>query len=216
MPIPETCNRLQQRGNIASIAALLNAGAPPYNFLDISGSKLELHRRPPVLDDLGFRLLHRTVKRTHAQDQLGSRGLGKEHTKRLTTSELQHIDLESCLEFVLLGERGAASRYHMDVLNGTWVQVVSRFKLWFVPTRPVTGQEASEFGEIRDACIPPVHLFRAVLLRPRDTLIIRSGYLIPHFVRTGEDSLIVGGMEWTSDSVPSDLEQLRFIIPRYN
>jgi hypothetical protein len=47
-------------------------------------------------------------------------------------------------------------------------------------------------------------------------LIMRPGYLIPHFVLTGEDSLMIGGMEWTTDSIPLVLNQLRFIIPRYN
>jgi len=216
MSIPEVCNRLEQRGSTASLPTLLDAGTPPYNFLDISGSKLELHRRPVLLDDLNLRLLHRAVKRIDAHHQPGSRDLGKEHVKRRSTSELQHVDLESCLAFLLLGERGAASGYHMDVLDGTWVQVVTGFKLWFVPTRRVTELEANKFGKEGDAWTPPVDLFRAVLLRPGDMLIMRPGYFVPHFVLTGKDSLAMGGMEWTRDSVPSVLEQLRFIIPQYN
>jgi hypothetical protein len=216
MPISDFRNRLDERRSNASIPTLLDAGAPPHNFLDISGSKLELYRRPTVLDTLKLRLLDRTGKWARAQSYRGPGALGKEYAEHCSTSKLQHVDLESCLKFVLYGERGAASGYHMDVLNGTWIQVLSGFKLWFVPTRPITDQEASQFGEKGIAWDPPVDLFRAVLLCPGDMLIMRPGYFTPHFVVTGQDSLMMGGMEWTAESVPSVLEQLKFIIPRYN
>ncbi|KAI0570192.1 hypothetical protein Alg130_11324 [Pyrenophora tritici-repentis] len=216
MSVKDFCARLDQRRNTVSAQRLSVAGLPPYNFLDISGSKLEFHRRPPVLDDLNFHLLGRAVARVRANHHRGLRALGKEHLTSRPTSELQHVDLESCLRFVLFGERGAASGYHMDVLNGTYISAVSGFKLWFVPSRPLSEQETREFGEEGSSWNPPVDLFKAVLMRPGDMLIMRPGYLIPHFVLTGEDSLMMGGMEWTTDRVPSVLNQLRFIIPRYN
>ena len=82
----------------------------------------------------------------------------------------------------------------MDVLNGTYVLAVSGFKLWFVPSRPLSEQEAREFGKEGPSWKPLVDLFQAVLIRPGDILIMRPGYLIPHFVLTAEDSLMMGGM----------------------
>jgi hypothetical protein len=216
MSVNNFCTRLEQRRSTESAQRLSVAGLPPYNFLDISGSKLEFHRRPPILDDLKFRLLGRAVTRVYANHHRGLRALGKEHLKSRPISELQHVDLESCLKFVLFGERGVASGYHMDVLNGTYVLAVSGFKLWFVPNRPLSEHEAREFGEEGPGWEPPVDLFQAVLIRPGDMLIMRPGYFIPHFVLTGEDSLMMGGMEWTTDRIPYVLNQLRFLIPRYN
>jgi hypothetical protein len=216
MSVKGFCDRLEQRRNMKPMQRLSVAGLPPYNLLDISGSKLEFHRRPPVLDDLKFHLLGRAIARIHANHQRGLRALGKEHLKSHPISGLQHADLQSCLKFVLFGERGAASGYHMDVLNGTYVLAVSGFELWFVPSRPLSEQERREFGEEGSSWNAPVELFRAVLMRPGDMLIMRPGYLIPHFVLTGEDSLMIGGIEWTTDSIPLVLNQLRFIIPRYN
>lgn len=216
MFVKDFCARLDQRHNTEPLQRFSVAGLPPYNFLDISGSKLEFHRRPPVLDYLNLDLLGRAIARVHANHQRGLKALGKERLKSHPISELQQVDLESCLKFVLFGERGAASGYHMDVLNGTYVLAVSGFKLWFVPSRPLSEQETREFGEEGPGWNAPVDLFQAVLMRPGDMLIMRPGYLVPHFVLTGEDSLMMGGMEWTTDRVPSVLNQLRFIIPRYN
>jgi hypothetical protein len=139
----------------------------------------------------------------NAQNASKRKALGKEHFKANRVSKLQQVDVESCLRFVLYGERGAASGYHTDVLNGTYVVALSGFKLWFIPGRPLSNQEAEDFGNAGTAWKPPADLFRAVLLRPGDMLIMRPGYLIPHFVLTGEDSLMTGGMEWTVDSVPA-------------
>jgi hypothetical protein len=135
-------------------------------------------------------------------------GIGKTTMKKKTAVEdIQHVDLESCLKSVLYGERGVISGYHADVLNGTYVVVVSGYKLWFVPSRRLTELEETEFGSQGPNWQPPPDLFRAVLLRPGDTLVMRPGYLIPHFVLTGEDSLTIGGMEWVVDSLPSIMEQ---------
>ena len=87
-----------------------------------------------MLDHLNFHLLGRAVARVHANYHHGSRALGKEYLTSRLISELQHVDLESCLRFVLFSERGAASSYHVDVLNRTYVLAVSGFKLWFVPS----------------------------------------------------------------------------------
>jgi hypothetical protein len=150
-------------------------------------------------------LLGRTIARVHAVHDRGLRALGKEHLESRLIDELKHVNLELCLRFVLFGERGAASGCYMDVLNGTHLLAVSGFKLWFVPSRPISEQEAREFGEEGPSWKPPVDLFQAVLIRLGDMLFIRLGYLIPHFVLTAEDSLMMGGIEWTSDSVPSVL-----------
>jgi hypothetical protein len=144
MSIDDFCARLNQRSSTHATQRLLAAGVPPYNYLDISGSKLEFHRRPPILDNLELRLLGRAVSRIYANHH---HGLGKEHVEHRPVSELQHVDLESCLKFVLFGERGVASGYHMDVLNGTYIMAVYGFKLWFVPSRPLSDQEAIEFGQ---------------------------------------------------------------------
>jgi hypothetical protein len=93
--------------------------------------------------------------------------------------------------------------------------VVSGYKLWFVPSRRLTPLEETAFGSQGTNWQPPEDRFRAVLLRPGDTLVMRPGYMIPHFVLTGEDSLTIGGMEWVADSLPSIMQQLKFIIPRY-
>jgi hypothetical protein len=135
MSVKDFCARVHQRRDTESAQRLSVAGLPPYNFLDISGSKFEFHRRPPVLDDLNFHLLGRAIARVHANHHRGLKALGKEHLESRPISELQHVDLQSCLKFVLFGERGAASGYHIDVLNGTYVLAVSGFKLWFVPSR---------------------------------------------------------------------------------
>lgn len=123
------CARLDQRRNTVSAQSLSVGGLPPYNFLDISGSKLEFYRRPLVLNNLNFHLLGRAVARAHTSHYRGLRALGKEHLTSRPISELQHVDLESCLRFVLFGERGAASSYYIDVLNRTYVLAVSGFKL---------------------------------------------------------------------------------------
>jgi hypothetical protein len=82
-----------------------------------------------VLDHLNLHLLGRAIARVHANHRRGPKALGKEHLESRPIAELQHVDLESYLKFVLFGERGAASGYHMDVLNGTYVPAVSGVKL---------------------------------------------------------------------------------------
>ncbi|KAG9186455.1 hypothetical protein G6011_09563 [Alternaria panax] len=73
MSVKGFCDRLEQRRTTESAQRLSVAGLPPYNFLDISGSKLEFHRRPPVLDDLNFHLLGRATARSDKTQQATSR-----------------------------------------------------------------------------------------------------------------------------------------------
>jgi hypothetical protein len=62
-----------------------------------------------------------------------------------------------------------------------------------VLSRPLGKQEAKDFGEEGPGWKPPVDLFQAVLIRPGDMLIMRPGYLIPQFLLTVEDLLMMGG-----------------------
>jgi hypothetical protein len=167
-----------------------------YNLLNLSGDKMKsFSDRPLALYMIGMTLLRDILDmaegqydRDHTQEGIGKTTM-KDRKKKTTAEDIQHVDLESCLKFVLYGERGVISGYHADVLNGTYVVVVSGYKLWFVPSRRLTEPEETAFGLQGTNWQPPEDLFRAVLLRPGDTLVMRPGYLIPHFVLTGEDSL---------------------------
>jgi hypothetical protein len=218
MPGQEFAERIQYR-TARPESRQLGRDKKIYNLLNLAGDKMSWHRRHPALDAMGMRLLGHILDMVKAQyDRDHTReGIGKTTMKKKTAVEdIQHVDLESCLKFVLYGERGVISGYHADVLNGTYVMVVSGYKLWFVPSRRLTELEETEFGSKGPNWQPPPDLFRAVVLRPGDTFVMRSGYLNPHFVLTGEDSLTIGGMEWVVDSLPSIMQQLKFIIPRYN
>jgi hypothetical protein len=125
----------------------------------------------------------------------------------------RNIDLEACIRFVLFGERASLSLYHVDVLNGTWVQCLSGVKGWYVYQGPWTSKEQAEFRDYGTQWKPAAGTMKMILLEPGDTLIMRPGHLVIHAVLTLEDSLMAGGMMWpeSAKELEALFENLQYI-----
>ncbi|KAF2122015.1 hypothetical protein BDV96DRAFT_562796 [Lophiotrema nucula] len=182
----------------------------PKNFLSLSGFTLHDSLEPSALRQLGFDLLKDLLMRIRSKFQKidgSSDPAGKEQRKVYYLS-----DLEACLSFLLYGQRGSLSMWHMDILNGTWVRCVSGIKLWFVYTGPFDEEAKEAFAKWGTHWTPPKGTVKCYVLKPGDTLIMRPGYPIAHSVISLEDSLMTGGMMWPRSGIAPVLENLSYIM----
>ncbi|OJD33798.1 histone-lysine n-methyltransferase ezh1 [Diplodia corticola] len=124
-------------------------------------------------------------------------------------------DLASCSRFLLYAARGAASGPHVDLLTGTWVQVLSGLKLWPIVTG-LSDEERREFEKNGSDWVPPSEKTRVVLLEPGDLLVMPPGCPTPHAPITVRDCLMHGGMFWDEKSVVDTMESISWIVQNPN
>ncbi|KAF2870600.1 hypothetical protein BDV95DRAFT_462850, partial [Massariosphaeria phaeospora] len=130
-----------------------------------------------------------------------------------TVTPMRTIDCEACLRFALFGERYSYSGWHMDILNGTYVTIVTGLKAWFIYTGPWTDKEKTEFSQKGMTWTPAPGTVKMIVLRPEDTLVMRPGFPVIHAVLTLDDSLAAGGMIWANTAIPKIMENLAYILP---
>ncbi|KAF2741701.1 hypothetical protein M011DRAFT_413993 [Sporormia fimetaria CBS 119925] len=163
-------------------------------------------REPDAISILRYRLLS-------FLSQKPSTPLPKEaHPGKESVRPAQLIDIEACLQFLLFGERGCFSSYHMDILNGTWVQCKTGLKLWLIYCGEWDETVQSSYGEQGLEWNPTPGSVQGILLRPGDTLIMRPGYPVIHAVLTIEDAFMTGGMIWSENSIGNIMANLEFIL----
>ncbi|KAK7177461.1 hypothetical protein PSPO01_16489 [Paraphaeosphaeria sporulosa] len=130
MLLEDFFGRVTERGQHPELQRIEAEGKDPINVLSLSAEILgSAFREPEAVTTLRYRLLSVLSKRSigHSTET----GVGK-----LSVQPARLVDLEACLKFLLYGERGSFSGYHMDVLNGTWVQCKTGLKLWLVYCGP--------------------------------------------------------------------------------
>jgi hypothetical protein len=126
------------------------------------------------------------------------------------------VDLESCLRFALLAERGALTLTHLDILNGTWATCLTGAKFWCLYQGEWDQETRSAFASEGLWWTPEKGTVRGVYLGPGDTLIMRPGFLIGHSVLTLDDCIMAGGMMWSMDDIGKIMGNLEYIMGHAN
>ena len=133
------------------------------------------------------------------------------------------IDLQSCIHFMIFGQAGAISSWHMDAIGPyTWITLEPNaigkpadhvLKLWaYVRTDhlPVEEQKAIMEAFIREGgdFQPPRHLIKVLCLIAGDTLIMPPGTI--HAPITVTDCLFRGGMVMQKREMRRSMQAWRF------
>jgi hypothetical protein len=206
MLLEDFFGRVTERGQHPELRCIQAEGKDPVNVLSLSAEILgSAFREPEAITTLRYRLLSFLSKRSIGHST--GAGVGK-----LSVQPAQLVDLEACLKFLLYGERGSFSGYHMDVLNGTWVQCQTGLKLWLVYCGPWDEAVQQSYAEDGLNWKPAPGTVQGILLRPGDTLIMRPGYPVIHAVLTIEDSFMTGGMIWPEGSVAQVMTNMGYIL----
>ena len=206
MLLEDFFGRVTERGQHPELRRIQAEGTDPINVLSLSAEILgSAFREPEAITTLRYRLLSVLLKRSigHSTET----GVGK-----LSVQPTQLVDLEACLKFLLYGERGSFSGYHMDVLNGTWVQCKTGLKLWLVYCGPWDEEAQKSYAKDGLSWKPAPTTVQGILLRPGDTLIMRPGYPVIHAVLTIEDSFMTGGMIWPEGSIVQVMANMGYIL----
>lgn len=170
-----------------------NATHPPINLLNLDD--IMRSPKPPFLRHDRFNLIPLLHGRLHND-------VGK------PTTSPHPIDLFACSSFNLFAQRGAISGFHVDALNGTWVQVLAGLKAWTIVPSP-TPADLLAFARLGDKWPGPPGRVRTVLLGPGDVLVMPPGVLVPHAPVTVRDCLIQGGQFWDERAVVGVLKNVR-------
>ncbi|GME34760.1 histone-lysine n-methyltransferase ezh1 [Neofusicoccum parvum] len=173
---------------LAGSSKELDNASPPLNLLNLRDF-LALPE-PQFLRASRFQLLPTLDARIESAVTLEDSSAGK----RITT---RYSDLASCSRFLLYASRGAVSGPHVDLLTGTWVQVVSGRKVWPIFT-DLTIEERIEFEEQGNEWIPPREKTRVIVLDPV------------------QDCLMHGGMFWDEMRILDTMETMSWIIQHPN
>ncbi|KAK7178567.1 hypothetical protein PSPO01_15384 [Paraphaeosphaeria sporulosa] len=206
MLLEDFFGRVTERGQHPELQRIDAEGEDPINVLSLSAEILgSAFREPEAVTTLRYRLLSFLSKRSigHSTET----GVGK-----LSVQPARLVDLETSLKFLLYGERGSVSGYHMDVLNGTWVQCKTGLKLWLVHCDPWDEAVQKAYAEDGLDWKPAPATVQGILLRPGDTLIMRPGYPVIHAVLTIEDSFMTGGMIWPESSIAQVMTNIGYIL----
>jgi len=200
-------NRIEAREQRSDRRRLQATGPDPMNILNLSARMLgSAFREPDAISLLRYRLLSLLSQKPGIP-------LPKEaHPGKESVRTAQLMDLEACLKFLLFGERGCFSSYHMDILNGTWVQCKTGLKLWLIYCGEWDETVKSSYGEHGLEWRPAPGSIQGILLRPGDTLIMRPGYPVIHAVLTIEDTFMTGGMIWSENRIGNIMANLEFIL----
>jgi len=127
--------------------------------------------------------------------------------KTQSAKALRDTSINSCLRFMIAGQRGVFSGPHLDILNGTYVKCLSGLKVWSILNNLSLEEEAnlSEFGdqwEFSDGRA------RLIMLAPGDTILMPAGVKVVHAPLTLEDCVMVGGMVWDYRTILSTLKNI--------
>lgn len=206
MPLKDFFGRVTERRQHPELRRIKAEGEDPINVLSLSAEILgSAFREPEAITTLRYRLLSVLSKRSIGYST--ETGIGK-----LSLEPARLVDLEACLKFLLYGERGSFSGYHMDVLNGTWVQCKTGLKLWLVYCGPWDETAQKSYAKHGLDWKPAPATVQGILLRPGDTLIMRPGYPVVHAVLTIEDSFMTGGMIWPESSLSQVMTNMGYIL----
>jgi hypothetical protein len=99
----------------------------PRNMLSIASGVAADVNSPEALKTMRCTLLPILCQRLRAEVR-AIHNLSTAGKKKVEPDWL--VDLESCLRFALLAERGALTLTHLDILNGTWVTCLTGAKVW--------------------------------------------------------------------------------------
>jgi hypothetical protein len=126
------------------------------------------------------------------------------------------VDLESCLRFALMAERGAPTLSHLDILNGTWVTCLSGAQFWCAYQGEFGPDESVEFAEQGMLWKPVEASVKGVYLEPGDILPMLPGVPVVHSVLTVDDCIMAGGMFWSFDRIGAIMENLQYTMGNAN
>ena len=130
-------------------------------------------------------------------------------TKREPLSKGSARDVHECQFWTIFTQEDAIHLPHQD-RHGlwTWVTVVFGSKLW-IYWPDMDDNDRKHFCE-KGQKYPESHKARWVILKPGDTLIMRSG--TPHCVYSLEDSLMYGGHFWDFLEIRKIIEAIKMEI----
>lgn len=198
--VPELRQRIGKRSNLD----FLSSENLPVNLLNIHGNDLKFVQAVPSLARFqGLTLSHQwTYSYQH--------GVGK-GSYRPGHDEAESF-MAACSSFELLGLRGAYSGPHVDVLGATEISCHSGLKAWLTYTAQA-GQEGllEEFGKNGDGWSPK-DLFKLILLRPGDHILMPPGAMIIHAPITIDDCLMSGRMFIDIHQLPWLSKHILFLI----
>ncbi|KAF2427696.1 hypothetical protein EJ08DRAFT_571728, partial [Tothia fuscella] len=118
-------------------------------------------------------------------------------------------DVQSCLRFLILGEKGTFSGNHLDILAGTWILGLSGLKLWWAFTGDFTEKNKEEF--ICEGASWNPDSMQLLPIEPGDYLMMMPGHLCAHAPFSMEDCLMTGGMFWNDNMLPQLLDNITWI-----
>lgn len=185
----------------------------PKNYLSWASRLAHNTWLPRALGEryLGYTLLAKLVERVQNKflEAAGQENLaGKDHAPQ----HRRHIDLESCMNFLLFGQAGTMSGWHRDILNGTVVNCLSGIKLWFWYVGPWNDEVEKDFDECGPLWEPPLEHIRTEILHPGDSLIMRPGEVNIHAVVTLKDAFMSGGMIWGKEMMVGVLKNISSMV----
>ncbi|KAF2022682.1 hypothetical protein EK21DRAFT_19204, partial [Setomelanomma holmii] len=124
-------------------------------------------------------------------------------------------DVEACLRFGLLAQRGSLTLNHCDILNGTWATCLSGSKLWFVYQGNWDSDIQKRFAREGTGWMPHAAM-KMIFLEPGDTLIMCPGRAIIHSVATLDHCIMAGGMIWSEHDMCALMDNICWIMTSEN
>lgn len=203
----------------------------PYNLLSLSGEMVP-RSAPNVLHNSQHCLLQDAVRHIK-NEQFSKIGMqltpvakaAHEYVPILSNAKQRKsaivrdrlIDLESSLTFALLGERGALSAWHMDILNGTTVTCQFGIKIWFMVFKP-RDEDIEQFKKYGELWQPPEDKYKVkyIPLFAGETLIMPPGLKAIHAPLTLTDCGMTGSMLWSRPTIAKTLENIAMLSENRN
>jgi hypothetical protein len=179
----------------------------PWNFLNLDGHVLDPVASPAAI--------HKSLRTLFTLCQELKRrlsptfGFGKPYDQPERGTFF--ADVESCLRFVILGEKGTFSGNHTDILAGTWILSLCGLKLWWIFTGDFNEEAKENFIRNRASWNPGGGAMQVLPLEPGDYLLMMPGHMCAHAPFSMEDCLMTGGMFWNEDMLPALLENIAWI-----
>jgi hypothetical protein len=179
----------------------------PWNFLNLDGYVLDPVSSPASLHQC-LRTLY-TLCEEIKRRVSPTTGFGKPYDQPERGTFF--ADVESCLRFLILGEKGTFSGNHTDILAGTWILSLCGLKLWWIFTGEFDAEAKEKFVNDRASWNPGGGAMQVLPLEPGDYLMMMPGHLCAHAPFSMEDCLMTGGMFWNEDMLPELLENMAWI-----
>jgi hypothetical protein len=178
----------------------------PWNFLNLDGSALDPVTSPASVHPC-LRLLYSLC------EELKQRAAGQPFGKLydLPASAAYFADVQSCLRFLILGEKGTFSGNHVDILAGTWILGLSGLKLWWAFTGNWTDDRKAAFIQESAGWNPGPGLMQLLPIEPGDYMMMMPGHLCAHAPFSMDNCLMTGGMFWNDHMLPQLLDNISWI-----